>query len=326
MGSVAVLGGVGGCGGSGGGGGSSTSSSFLTGTYLMAFHACDMTSGASNCAGNPSHHFTQLASSSDGASWTIISGWSQYQGSVPGIIRRGNTLYMYNASTTMRKVDATSGSVSTATVSIKDSSGANVQFADPSVILNSSSQIVIFFLNSTGIMGDPASCSSFPCTKKMDSATEVAGSDGTQFVQDSGDRAQVTLTGTAPSITASDPDVFSDPSGFVLLVSQGANVLAYRSSSLTESFSSIPGLTNDFLVNGNAGGVPAGYYDTVSKMYWIYVTSGGSTSPATIKRAVTTSLTTLDPSNFSDVVTGSGIGLGSMFTVESPSVRLNQGS
>lgn len=301
-----------------------STTTFLTGKYIMAFHSCDQTPSASNCQGNPSNHYTQLAASEDGAAWTKLTGWTQFQGSVPDIIRRGSTLYIYNASTTMRKVSVGTGAITTATVSVKTAAGATVQFVDPSPILvTSSNKIVLFFLNSTGSTGDPASCASYPCTKTFASATEVDGTDGTQFTLDAGDRVQVTLTGATGSTSASDPDIFADATGFVMLVSQGANVLAYRSSTLLGSYVAVSGLTNATLSTG-AGGVPAGHYDSATNSYWIYVTNGGATSPATIKRAVTSMLTTLSPSSFVNVITGTGFGLGSTFTVESPGFMVNQ--
>lgn len=299
--------------------------SLASAKYLMAFHSCDTTTGTSYCSGNPSHHYTQLAGSDDSISWKAISGWTPWQGSVPDIIRRGNTLYVYNASSTIHKIDVASGAQTSASISIRTAAGANVSFVDPSPILDSSGKIVLFYLNSTGMTGDPASCSSFAnCVKTFSSATEITGSDGAQFIQDDGDRVKITLTGIAPALAASDPDIFQGPSGYVLLVSQGSNVLAFQSATLQGSYTAIPGLTDATLIAG-AGGVPAGHYDESSGEYWLFVHKSASpTAPTVIKRAKTSSLgSALNAAHFSDALTGSGLALGSSISVESPGFMKN---
>ena len=69
------------------------SSGAVTGIYLMAFHASD-TSDGTDCH-NPQSHIVYLAQSDDGENWSLIPGWEPYQGSVPDVIQRGNTLYVY---------------------------------------------------------------------------------------------------------------------------------------------------------------------------------------------------------------------------------------
>ena len=57
----------------------------------MAFHGCKTGSGDCN---NPSSHEVYLAQSNDGASWSLVLGWEPRDGSVPDVLRRGDTLYV----------------------------------------------------------------------------------------------------------------------------------------------------------------------------------------------------------------------------------------
>lgn len=61
----------------------------ITGKYLMAFHACD--AAAAECR-DPRNHQVYLAQSDDGAQWSLVPGWKPYPGSVPDVIRRGESL------------------------------------------------------------------------------------------------------------------------------------------------------------------------------------------------------------------------------------------
>jgi hypothetical protein len=60
--------------------------------YLTAFHACD--SFNLDCR-DPRNHRVYLAGSDYASSWYLIQGWVPFQGSVPDVIRRGDTLYVY---------------------------------------------------------------------------------------------------------------------------------------------------------------------------------------------------------------------------------------
>lgn len=60
--------------------------------YLMSFHACN--ASTTNC-NDPRNHKVYIAQSDDGINWSPLPGYAPYSGSVPDIIRRGNTLYVY---------------------------------------------------------------------------------------------------------------------------------------------------------------------------------------------------------------------------------------
>jgi len=69
----------------------------ITAPYLMAFHACDTSAGI-DC-NMPMNHKVYLAQSEDGVNWSLVPGWQPFQGSVPDVIRRGDTLYIYTPGT-----------------------------------------------------------------------------------------------------------------------------------------------------------------------------------------------------------------------------------
>lgn len=277
----------------------------FTKNYIMSFHTCDAA-----CVGFQDH-LVNLAESDDGSTWTLVPNFTPYSGSVPDVITRGSKLYVYTPGM-VRRYDNSSGTWDTnpVPVSIVDNFGNSVSYVDPSAIIDSSGNIVLFFLNSTGLTGDPASCSPYPCDKNFDSAVEVSGSDGTQFIKQSGNRRVVNIT----SGTASDPDIYFDGTNYILYVSRGSNTNAYSGSSMHGSYSSISGLPSDVLTS--QGGIPCGYYNSSSNEYWTYVhaNSGGS---VVVKQAVHSTISS-QPATFNTVVSGPIIGEPSTTKTESP--------
>lgn len=317
---AAVVLACGGGGGSTGGSGTSTTSpGALTARYLLAFHACD--TATTNCS-DPRNHSTYVAQSDDGAAWTLLAGYSPHLGSVPDIVRRGSTLYVYNPGQLRRYHIDTGVWEDPIPVTVRHADGTDELFVDPSPTIDENGSIVLFYL--VGQIGsDPAGCPPgvTTCTKLFRSATEVAGSDGASFTVDSGDRAQVTIT--TPG-TASDPDIFRDAAQFVLYVSGGQSVLAYSSSTLRGSYTPITGLPSGALSTGS-GGIPAGHFDSTTAQYWTYVHQPQG-NVAIIRRAVHGSLSTpLADSAFSTILTGGTFAeLGSTYRVESPGFAVNQ--
>ena len=292
-------------------------SSPFTDKYLMAFLVCN--NSAANC-GDPRNHQTFLAQSNDGATWTRVSGVLPLPGSVPDVIRRGNTLYIFSPGMVARYYLDTGKIDLPQPVAITASNNTNELFVDPSITVDANGNLVLFYL--LGQIGsDPAHCppGESSCTKIIHSATEITGSDGTRFTVDSGNRADISINGQE---TASDPAILKDPNGYTLLISRGQSVEAMMSSNLRGTFKDIPTLPGGILVN-NLGGVPDGYYDSASGRYWIYITSG--TNDSVIRRAVSNNITyPLSEGQFSTVLSGSNVGLGSSFMVASPGVTPNQ--
>ncbi|GMT44779.1 MAG: hypothetical protein IEMM0006_0611 [bacterium] len=285
----------------------------FTKKYIMSFHTCGV-----NCNGFQDHK-VNLAESDDGINWTLVPNFIPYGGSVPDVIIRGSKLYIYTPGMVKRydKITNTWDS-NPVPVSIIDNNGAPVQFVDPSAIIDNSGKIVLFYLNSTGLTGDPAGCQTYPCTKYFDSAVEVEGSDGTQFISQSGDRATYQLTDSPSS--ASDPDIFFDGTHYILYISKGQGIIAMKSDTLQGSYTVFPNLPNGVLTN--QGGVPSGYFDDINNQYWTYVHSTNNAGSVVIRRAVHSDFNS-QLTSFSTVLSGPIIGETSTTTTESPGITLN---
>jgi hypothetical protein len=284
----------------------------ISGAYLLAFHACDP--DVSDCH-SPRNHRIYLAQSDDGANWSVVPGWETYKGSVPDVIRRGDTLYVYTPDEVRRYDFATETWESPVSVELTDTESPD-GFVDPSLIIDDQDRLVLFYL--VGIIGqDPAGCAigETSCVKHFRSATEVEGSNGTEFVADSGDRLQVTIT---PPSTASDPDIFYDGNRYVIYIARGQSIQVYTSQTLLGDYTLLNTLPDGYLTY--VVGIGSGYFDQATSRYWTY----GHTFEGIIRRAVHASLDeSLSDSDFTTVLTGSSIGLGASYLVNSPGFAVN---
>jgi hypothetical protein len=289
------------------------SSDLVTGTYLLSFHTCD--SAAHDCPSTPSAHEVNLAESDDGANWTLVEAFEPYLGSVPDVVRRGDTLYIYTPGSVVTFDVGTGEQSATQQVTI---AGTGPGFVDPSAILDDDGNIVLFFLYCSED-GTPTHC--FGGTGTPDfhigSATEVPGSDGTEF-ELNGNRVDL------PNGGGTDPDIYFDGTQYVLYISSGTNTTVYFSDSLHGTYSRSTQLTDGKLSNGQ-GGVPAGYYDPLTYMYWTYahISSGGA-GASVIRRAVHADFASdLSSGEWTTVLDAADLGLASTFSVESPGFALN---
>ncbi|MBI4456704.1 MAG: transposase [Acidobacteria bacterium] len=285
----------------------------VTGVYVMSFHACD--TATANCM-DPRNHRVYLAQSNDGAAWSIIPRWTPFSGSVPDVIRRGSALYIYTAGKGVARYHLDTNTLE-APIQVTVT-GVPSGFVDPSLILDDQGRLVLFFLYGRG-EGDPAGCPAgqSTCANRFGSATEVVGSDGTQFTLDPGDRATVALNSAGPVKSASDPDIFFDGRQYVLYTSHGPSVWVWTLADLRGTYAKVADLSND------TGGVPSGYYDATTSRYWTYthVTRSGV---SVIRRAVHADFSrTLTESDWTTVMTGSGLGLTATTSVESPGFAVN---
>ncbi len=266
--------------------------------YVMAFHTCN-----GDCD-NPTNHLIHLAQSADGATWTELSGWQPYPGSVPDAFRRANTIYVIGHG--VSKVDVASGAVTAHALNIKKADGSKAMARDTSFAGQlADGRLVIVYVPS---MQDVAGASEIPVM----TAVEDAGSDGTAF----------TTTGQAISIPKAslgigeptDPDVFFNGSTWVLYVSVGANVVSYTGPAPGGPFS----LDTASRVSTNSGGVPSGI--AAGGAVWTYVNQGGR-DQVSIRRAVTATGTAPIPDGaFTIVLTGAQVGSA---TAESPGIAAN---
>ena len=299
---------------------SPTATAAIQSAYLMAFHACDLAT-AENC-NFPDSHEVYLAQSDDGVSWSLVPGWQPYSGSVPDVVRRGNTLYIYSAGRNqfVRYHMDTQRADPPGPLKVSDLSFGLV---DPSPMLDEQGRIVLFFL--PGLQGaDPAGCGpEAGCTREILSAVEVEGSNGSEFELVEGLRASYEIDASSDLKSFSDPDIFFDGQQYVLYVSHGPSISVWTSQTLDGEFTQLASLPASLLTLGN-GGVPAGHFDPASGLYWTYahVDVNGQT---VIRLAQHPDFSRrLETSDFQVVLSGELLGLGDSFIVASPGFTVNQ--
>lgn len=285
----------------------------LSKNYVMSFHSCL----SASCGLGPSVHSVQLAESNDGLTWSAIPGYVSYPGSVPDVIMRSNYLYIYTPGK-VRRYNATTSTWDAipVNVSIVDQSSVNVSYVDPSAYVDQNGLINLFFLNSGGITGDPAICSPTPCVRTFDSAIEVAGSNGTQFIKQPGSRLTLTVSGTnAPT----DPDIFYDGTNYFLYVTEGLLTKCFKSTTLHGGYAALATLPLGNVLTPSIG-IPCGMYVSSSAKYFSYghaAISGG----IEIKGATHASFASQP--TYTTLITGASFGLGSQYSVASPGICNN---
>lgn len=294
--------------------------------YLMSFFACD--TSTQTCT-EPNGHYTYLAQSNDGATWSLISQFTAINSSVPDLVRRKtkvkgvdvDKIYVYFAGNQMVKVNPKSGKHGLIKNVLVSGFGSNISYVDPSAY-QSKGKIYLAFLYCT-VAGTVGNC--FPDTADtkhiIGLASEVKNSDGTKFKFQK-DLIDLTAEGLSQG---TDPDLFYDGHQFVVYVSSGPSIAVFTSSKLIGDFTraSIP---SDNYLSSGSGSVPSGYYDKANSKYWTYVhASSGTASINNIQRAVHSDYSTqLTSSNFTPVITASSLGLSATNTVESPGFCINK--
>jgi len=295
----------------------------LGGAYLMAFHACD--AFTLNCS-DPRNHQVYLAESNDGLTWNLAAGWQPFPGSVPDVIRRGDTVYIYTGPSIVRLhlQDGTADAPATISLRTADGATADVLPTDVSLIVDDQGHLVIFFLY--GTMGsDPAMCApgEATCVKRIGSATEVEGTDGAEFVLDEGDRLSVSIGAGTPFQSVSDPDISTDGRDAYLLLSHGPWMTVWTSTDLRGSYRQLNVPPMGFLTAGS-GGVGASHFDASSGTIWLYSHIHQQVGMVIRRATVKDFARQLEEPDWTTVLTGESLGLGQGVNVESPGVAVNR--
>jgi hypothetical protein len=293
--------------------------------YLMAFHACD--SFNIDCH-DPRNHQVYLAGADDVETWSLIPGWAPFQGSVPDVIRRGDTLYVYTGPWLVRYYFDTGLLDQPVQVEISPGEGMdpneNVLPTDVSLIRDDQDRLVMFFL--FGKMGsDPAMCGpgEASCTKNIGSAIEVEGSNGGSFIVQPGERISAEIGEGKGFMSLSDPDIFTDGQDFYLLLSHGSWTSVWSSMELHGDYQKIDVTPMGFLTTGS-GGVASGYYHPEEERYWIF-SNAHLDEGMVIRFAATKDLSReLDDRAWTTILSGEILGLGPGFNVESPGFTVNE--
>jgi hypothetical protein len=128
-----------------------------------------------------------------------ITGYAPARGSVPDLVRRDDTIYVYSPGSggeldgnVRRYRFDTDTWEDPVPVSLQHRDGRDVRWVDSSPILDDNGAIVLFYLDPGETEGLPTSCppGRASCLVPFWSATEVDGSDGTAFVVDAEVRAE----------------------------------------------------------------------------------------------------------------------------------------
>ncbi len=297
-------------------------SNLLPDTYVMSFTGCN--SATSNCS-DPRNQTTYLAQSNDGSSWSLApAAFTPVTASSSGVVVRNGNVYVYgvtdfvNETSQLFEYSEATGQMTKSAVSISGLP-SGYGFVDPDPILTTDGSIVmVFYMMCAGITPSP-SCSS---TSRIESATEVAGSDGTRFTMDPGDRL-VTANGSGNAATGTtDPDVCFDGHQYVMYVLENGTTVAYSSPSLQGSYSY---LATVFAPSGNPAAPPGCLFDPATGTYFLYEALGsGPGSTPVIQRASTTSAAASFPiSSWQTVAGASAFGLASTVQLNFPDIALN---
>mgnify|MGYP000873574159 CR=1 FL=1 len=289
----------------------------ITGKYLMVFHACD--TSAADC-NDWQNHQVYLSQSDDGAQWNIVPGWIPYSGSVPDVIRRGETIYIYTPGQVVRYHLDTGTLDEPLPVNVKGAEG----FVDPSVFVDDQGRLTLFFLYGR-IGGDPAGCmpDQTSCENRFGSATEVEGSDGLSFIVDEVDRATVTVSPSGPIRTASDPDIFFDGTQYILYIAYGPSIAVWTSPELRGVYTLSSSLPDGMLTN-NSGGVASGYFDPITKQYWTFTHYSNENHMTVIRRALLNDLYAPITDDNWLTISSESLGLTATTNIESPGFAVNQ--
>ncbi len=231
--------------------------------YLLAVHTCDV---SVEC-GNPMNHMVRIVGSQDSYEWEVLDNFPPVEGSVPDILFRNGTLYLY-AMHYLYRYNVTAGAWENPTVvSVVDVEGEQDRHVDPNPHLSADGRIILLYL-SNDQNGDPASCPDFPCSKSFRMAVEKEGSNGAEF-ELAEELVSVELSNEQR--IAADPDLFIGPDGYYLYLSRGQAIEVHRSSSLWGPYEAVDELP-DHRITRNGGGVPAGHYDWSTSSFWTFST------------------------------------------------------
>ena len=230
--------------------------------FWMAFHSC----GVDDDCGNPNNHMVHLSVSQDSYDWELIDIPS-VAGSVPDLFFRNDKLYLYGMHYLYRYDLTNLEWEEREVVEVYDTEDNFGYHVDPNPILDEEGNLYLVFLYNDQD-GDPAGCREHPCQKSFRIAKERIGSDGVVF-EDAVEILSITLT--AENQIAADPDLFLTPQGWTLLISRGQMVQAFQNETLVGNYKPITNLFENRWTD--AGGVPAGFYDSQSEEYWTFVTT-----------------------------------------------------
>lgn len=256
--------------------------------YLMALDTFDPSSG---CSGSPRCETIYLLQPDDGVSWQIVPGFISFPGSVPTVVRRGNTLYLVeqdghdlagrpslNAMKLIRYHMDTGIWDPPVLINLTDSANPG-PYIDTDLTRDAQGNLVLVYDT------DFVHCASGSCAQHIRIAAEVPGSDGGSFIAQTNDAVTIEVAGGGGfGGGVSDPYAFFDGPQYILYVptnngplpqvSQGAQITVYTSPTVGGPYTLSSDLPNGALVN--VGGQASGFHNAATGQYWDYVANGTS--------------------------------------------------
>ncbi len=314
--------------------GAASAQNAVTQPYLMTVDACDP---SSTCSGpQKTIYFLQ---SSDGVNWQPVPGFTPFTGSVPTVVRRGNTIYLveqdgrnlsgrpeFNVMKLFRYHLESGIWDPVVLIDLTDSQNPG-PYIDTDLTLDSQGNIVLVYDT------NPSRCAASTCDKPIRIAFEVPGSDGGSFVTQTNDAVTIPV---ADQGNVYNPYAFFDGSQYILYAptSNGplpqaslSQISVYTSPTIGGPYSLFTGLPNGQLIF--TGGFASGYYNTARGQYWHYVTNG----TGAMYQAITSTLTqqlALPPASpqgplsvATPVITTSTLGLPADYQLNHPKFAVN---
>lgn len=298
------------------------------GQYLLAFFSCD---GSICMQPNAFNHQIWLAYSDDGIEWSLPDPQEVFEGSVPDLLRRKDTLYVYGARGKMRRYhfDSDEWEDLVEHKQVVADGEQSIRWNDFSPVLGEDGLIHLFFLASSVASGDPAECpatSTETCTQRFASAIEVEGSDGAEFTVYPEWNLEIELQ---PGERASDPDVFQLRDGrWAMYITWREGTAMFVSDTLHGTYTPMEGLGMPPYIASPYFGLGVGYYHAQTDMYWTFVNTPTSRDDGdginiSIQRAEHVDFTELIDSELQTVLQQGSSGIPENYWTASPGFALN---
>ncbi len=223
----------------------------LWGRYLLAYASCDATSSCRQ----------ELAQSRDGIRWASVVGFVKRPGQHPVAVRRGSRLYVFDGLSVRRFTIGVRSLNELAPATVSLDSSVPPDWID--VLLEPSGGLVLLYAvpSETGGLA-------------VRTATEQAGSDGTVFVTDPGDRA-ILDTAVGPV------SVLRGRSGWVGLGADGECLRTLAAGNLRGTYRDTGCLTTPSPVS-----TPTGWWNARLREYWLYGVADGVVRRATATKVI----------------------------------------
>jgi hypothetical protein len=242
-----------------------------------------------------------LYGSSDGVRFTPSPGFTPGPGSSPSPVRRGSTLYLYGASAlsaeglggTLRRftvradgqlAEGSPGAYGVQLASLEDAGRSTPAGLALSLAVDDARSLVLLYALRYEPGTNACPVAGQACVK-LRTATEVAGSDGTAFAGDPGNRI---VLGFEPTDSIGPPALLRADKGWAVLMQGPRGCLHVLTATDPHG-----GYRNAGCIADGGPAAPSGLWDTRLREYRLYGVGGGR-----VVRAVTARLRPLAPARF----------------------------